>query len=427
MNLLLSSIFTLSVVVAASNPIEPVNLAEESLGASDRSEAATEIPPPEFLADHTAALPAEPPPADEIRADPREELHASLLRIGAAKLVERDAAAAVIAYRQVAEDHPAEPQQIEALLGLARAYHLAGESVKSVATYEYLLHHTDPGLSTPTAYLEVGRLLRNMGSHTLALARFYSVIHTTLRLVTADLAGYRDVVQAAQFEIAETHFVMGEYAEAARLFRRFTLLNIPPPMHAAAMFRGARALRSNGDHLAAVQLLRDFIPRHADDPHLPEVYFELATLLDTMGRHEDSLRATLDLLRQQQPHHDPSGWRLWQQRTGSSLAATFYGRGDFSGALQLYRALLALDTSPAWMVPLLYQQGLCFERLLQYALARDSYSRLLATAPDSTDSSIIELQRMALWRLGQIDWWEKTQSDLHALNPGHAPPTLPPT
>lgn len=438
-----------------------LSVAFETTGADDQTEQPTEATPPiEPIAEEDASTPVESttenpvsdssdlpatvedtpsaasdPKGDHVESAPHSEPEAqtppphpapvgslstkerdSLMRIGAAKLAEGDPASALIAYRQVAASHPAPKYIAPALIGLARAFSQTGESIKSVATYEHLLKNFEGGSHTPTVNLEVGRVLRDLGSSKLALARFYSVIHTTLKLSDGDHERYRKVVRTAQFEIAETHLLAGNYAEAARYFQRFELLDAAPGDRAWAQFKAARALELAGENAAATQALRDFIIRHPEDENAPEAHFILANLLERQGLHEDSLRVTLNLLQneQAQSQSDQFRWRQWQQRTGNQLAHAFYERGEFNSALVLYRSLALLNDEPQWRLPLLYQQALCHERLMDYLQAREAYTLIIESDPAQPAS---ELSRMAQWRAEQIDWWQQTQQSLQSLRP----------
>jgi tetratricopeptide (TPR) repeat protein len=352
----------------------------------------------------------------------------SLLRIGEIKLAVGDSAAAIIAFRQVAESRPAPAEAVAALLGLARSYDAAGESVKAVATYEHLLQKYRDDPQTPTILLEDGRILRRIGSSKLALARFYSVIHTSLKLTHGDGSDYRKLVQAAQFEIAETHLQSGDYEAAIRFFKRFELLDVSAADRAWAQFKVARALMLADHKTEAVTSLQDFITRNPTNENTPEAHFLLSSLLDQMGQHDESLRVTLSLL--QSEHAKSQGnqarWRQWQQRTGRQLANTYYERGEFNSAFSLYRALADLDSSPAWRLPQLYQQGLCLERLMQYAQALETYATLIEDAGETMPTDLAEIVRMAEWRRDQINWWQLTQQNLQALNPSDPAPTPSP-
>ncbi len=276
----------------------------------------------------------------------------------------------------------------------------------------------------PIAFLELGRTLRELGSPKLAIARFYSVLQTAIRFSEGDADSYRRLALTAQFEIADTHLATGNYEEAVRFFNRLNLLDLSEADRARARFKSALARVKAGDRPAAVLVLQAFIAETPDDPNSPEARFLLATVLGEIGRSEEALQVTLALLRHEHGHatEDATRWRTWQQRTGNQLANEFYGRGDFASALLLYRALVPLDAAPGWSLPVLYQVGLCQERLLQTYDALATY-REITKRIDEKPGDFGDLARMVAWRVQQLTWLEQTQADLGTLLI-FAPPTV---
>ncbi len=340
----------------------------------------------------------------------------SLLRIGATKLKSGDAESAIIAYRQVAQVSEDPAEEAGALLGLARAYRLGGDQIKAAATYERFIKDHPDDAQAPAVFLELGRTLRDLGSPKLAIVSFYNVLQTAIKFPETGADDYRRLALTAQFEIAETHLATGNYPEAARFFNRLNFLDLSDSDRALARFKSAQALALSGDRPAAILALQAFIKLEPDDPNSPEARFLLATILGELNRREESLQVTLDLLHHE---HDRSvgnatQWRTWQQRTGNQLANQFYSQGEFASALVLYKALAALDDSPAWRLPVLYQTGLCYERLLQTKDALDIY-RQIGTLAGDKPGEFADLARMAAWRAQQVVWSVQTQADLDAL------------
>lgn len=371
--------------------------------------------------------PPAPVPAAETAGAEAEE-RASLMRIGELKLAAGDAASALIAYRQIATTAVDEAEEARALLGLARAHRLAGDGVKAAATYEHLVKTLPDCAELPTALLELGRTLRDLGSPKLAIARFYSVINSTLKLPEAESNRYRSIVRTAQFEIAETHLSSGNYPEAVRFFNRLDLLDLAPSDRARARFKAAQSRIYAGDKTGAVTALTVFIAQDPGDTHSPEARFLLAQLLGELGRREESLRVTLELLNNERARSDKSGnWLAWQRRTGNQLANQFYQQGEFVSALQLYRSLDALDSTPAWRVPVLYQLGLCQERMDQSAAALEAYSQIQKLAGANPPANLAEIVRMAAWRSTQIAWALSTRTQIQDLGPKPAPLAAIPT
>lgn len=366
-------------------------------------------------------IPLSPPP-------PTAEERASLLRLGAGKLAEGDLEAAEIAFRHVLTSADAAEELQTSLLGLARTYRKRGDFVKAAATYERFLKDYPAAETVPEAFLELGRTHRALGTSKLAIARFYSVLHSTLKLDgAADTERYRQLARTAQFEIAETHFVTGDYAEAARFFTRLNLLDLAPEDRARAQFKAAHARLLNGELEVAAAAFAAFAEQNPDDPANAEARHQLATLYQRLGRKQDSLATTLDLLRHEaQTNADPKRWAYWQRRTGNQLANEFYGQGDYASALAIYGRLAELSDDPRWRLPVLYQIALCQERLLQTDSARTTYREILVALnpnqPTPPPADLADLGRMVTWRLGHLEWWRDTQRRLDALtHPGSTP------
>lgn len=356
--------------------------------------------------------------------DQRAEEIASLLRIGENKLRDGDTKNANIAFHQAARLASGDAQAA-AYLGLARSFRLAGDSVKAVATLERLCLDHPSWSDLPSALLELGRALRDVGAPRLALNRFYSVIHTTLKLPDAQADNYRRLVRTAQFEIAETHLAAGDAAEAVRFFRRLDLLDLAPPDRARARFRTAQALLRIDDRVAARAALERYIALDGEQSDGPEARFLLARLLAEDGQRDEALRVALELLKLGHQQGDSSNWRAWQRRTGNLLANKFYGEGEYYSALLLYRALSLLDNSPEWRGPTLYQIGLCLERLQQPAAARENYTEILKILGESPPPELSELARMSAWRTEQLDWTLKVVGNIQSLS-GSSVTTNPP-
>jgi len=408
--------------VAADSPSHPPGSVTASAAPTEPGAAPAQIPGPEPApiagTGHSDEPPNQPAKTKPQRLTPEER--ASLLRVADTKLAAGDTESSLIAYRQVAAATADTPEAAPALLGMARTYRVAGDGVKAAATYEHLIKNY-PGYSElPSALLELGRTYRELGTPRLAMARFYSVIHSTLKLPEAEADRYRRIVRTAQFEIAETHLSTGNYPEAIRFFNRLDLLDLAPADRSRARFKAAQSRVFAGEKAPAVAALTTFIAADPDAPDSPEARYLLATLLSELDRREESLRVTLALLQHERPEGDPTDrWRAWQRRAGNQLANQFYQGGEFTSALLLYRALDALDPAPEWRVPILYQIALCQERLAQPAAAIATYAEIktLAGAQTTPAPALAEIARMSVWRSSQIAWITKTETEINSLRP----------
>jgi tetratricopeptide (TPR) repeat protein len=383
-----------SVAVEAPN-VSPTPGASETKPAPDGEKKAAPAPAEGKAAKSTVDSPA------EIRG---------LLNLGASLTERADYEAAEIAYRQVMNaDEVAVADLQTALLGLAHMHRRQAALTKAVAIYEKFLKDYPGDPRCPEALLDLGRTLRSMGAYKRAIGRFYGVINATLKLPTEGFERYQLLAKTAQFEIAETHFQAGEFAEASKFFARLRLLDLAPADRANAHFKSAHALQLQGDHEGAVTNLRAYLAQWPDDENVPEARYLLAIALRALNRREEAFGATLELLRaektQQAKNHKV--WIYWQRRTGNQLANDFFESGETFNAQVIYNGLVSLSDDPAWKLPITYQIGLCHERLGNVDQARASYQSIVDAAGTNAPAHLAEIARMASWHLEHLNWREK--------------------
>ena len=355
-----------------------------------------------------------------------------LIRLGASLSGKGDYSTAEIAYRQVI-DRPdfTIGDQKTALLGLAHMYRKAGALTKAVAIYEKFLKEFPEDPRIPDAFLDLGRTLREMGAYNLAFTRFYSVINTTLKVSPQEFDHYSLLAKTAQFEIAQTYYESGDYAEAGKFFTRVRLLDLSPADRARAHFMAGCAQERAGDLETAVTTLRAFLEQWPEDENVPETRYVLATALDELKRTQQALAVTVDLLSVEHSRvaADPRRWAYWQRRTGNQLANKFFQDGNTAEALTIYNCLIPLSPEPSWRLPVIYQTALCYERLFQMDRARAAYRAVIeaAKAKDGAPSpDVVELAGMAAWRMDHLEWRDSINHRLtNFLDPGSVPAATP--
>ena len=359
---------------------------------------------------------------------------AGLQTLGSSLTERGDWEAAEIAYRQILTSRAATSDELAgALLGLARVFRRQGSLTKAAAIYERFLKDYPAADQVPDALLELGRTQRALGAPQLALSRFYSVINSTLKLSGDGFAHYQTLAKTAQFEIAETHFQLGEFTEANKYFSRLRLLDLAPADRARAHFKSAYALYLGNDFTGAVTTLHSFLDQWPQDENVPEARYLLSLSLRSLGRKQEALDATLQLLRAEKTT-DPKRWTYWQRRTGNQLANDFFQNGDTLNALVIYQGLAALAPEPEWRLPINYQVGLCYERMRLSDRAIAAYQTIIdftsqataAKAPAEAKSpeaepakpvtaELTELSRMAAWRISQLGWHDQTERQLSGI------------
>jgi hypothetical protein len=136
----------------------------------------------------------------------------------------------------------------------------------------------------------------------------------------------------------------------------------------------------------------------------------------------------LNLLRTEKKSEkqDPVIWTYWQEKAGNQVANDFYLHGDFGRAINVYQALAKLNNSPDWLWPVIYQMGLCFERLelperaeQAYGFIADESKKRKAPASDA----LTQIVKMAGWRSQHLGWNGQTEERLESLLGGPVAPT----
>jgi tetratricopeptide (TPR) repeat protein len=285
---------------------------------------------------------------------------------------------------------------------------------------QYLkLYPQDP--TVPEILLRQGLIFRQMGAHNTAIAKFYAVMNSALGLKLEQFDYYQKLVLLAQTEIADTYYVQGKFTEAADFFRRLLKQNAPELNRAQIHFKLIRCLSGLGRHTEVVTQCEAFFDRHSDAAESPELRFLCASSLKQLGRLNEARGHVLKLLESQlgAEQSDPSNWFYWQQRAGNDIANQLYLEGDYLNALELYNHLAALSADAAWQLPVWYQMGLIYERLLQPAKAIEKFDAILArekeVAAAGASPSLKTVLDMARWRKEQIIWRGRAEVAVQAL------------
>jgi tetratricopeptide (TPR) repeat protein len=309
------------------------------------------------------------------------------------------------------------PEQIQksALLELAALAQDEDDLPRAQQICAQYMKHWPDDTRIPEVLLRQGQVFRQMGLHNLALTKFYSVMTAALTLKNDRLDYYAHLVVQAQIEIAETHYSLGKYAEAAEYFSRLFKQDNPEINKPQILYRLVRCNSNTTNYEEAVAGAQDYLAHYADAPEEPEVRFHLASALKQLGHDNESLQQVLTLLREQSVHAagHPEVWAYWQQRAGNLIANQFYRDGDYPRALNIYTSLSQLDASPQWQLPVWYQIGMTYERLLQPQKATEIYSQIINREKElgtNAPPSLLSIVEMARWRAGFIQWQNNAEN-----------------
>lgn len=312
-------------------------------------------------------------------------------------------------------DNSPENIKQQALLELAMTAKETGDLPRAQQIYAQYMGRWPNDFLIPEILLTQGRLFRDMGLNNLALAKFYAVMTSSLVLKNDKLDYYQQLVLAAQTEIAETHFQLGKYAEAADFYSRLLKQANPALNRAGAQYRLIRSLAALERSDETVSEGQDFLNRYPEAPEQPEVRFRVAQALKRLNRNGEALQQVLTLLQEQKERtkEHPELWAYWQQQAGNEVGNQLYRDGDYTRALSVYLALAQLDPQPAWQLPVGYQIGLTYERLAQPEKALQSYQAILQHQSELGTNSppgIQAILEMARWRADFVQWQAKAES-----------------
>ena len=149
----------------------------------------------------------------------------------------------------------------------------------------------------------------------------------------------------------------------------------------------------------------------------------LASAYKNLSRPQDAYDTVIELLRDAKGNaaNDPKAWAFWQKKAGNEFANDYYQRGDFVNAVTIYQALAALETAPEWRWPVVYQMGLCFERLRLDPRAVECFKYIVEenVKPEfrwrKMPQSVGNLVKMAAWRVEQMSWEGTTTAQLRSV------------
>jgi tetratricopeptide (TPR) repeat protein len=307
-----------------------------------------------------------------------------------------------------------------ALLELGAVVRQENDLPRAQTIYAQYLNRWPNDVKVPEILLRQGEMFRQMGLSDLALGKFYSVMTSALALKNDQFAYYQSLVLQTQVEIAETHYLMGRFADAADFYTRLLQNDAAALNRPQIQFRLIRSLAIIGQNDEAVGQAQDFVSRFPAADQVPEVRYYLAQALKALGRNNEALQQVLLCLQEQKTktQDDPEVWAYWQQRVGNEIGNELYREGDYVKALEVYISLAQLDSSAKWQVPVDYQMGMTYEKLLQPQKATDAYNEILARETEVGTNATPGLKAvfdMARWRIGFIKWQTNAEAIDHSL------------
>jgi len=306
---------------------------------------------------------------------------------------------------------------------IAETFVKKNQRAKAIAMYEKLGELMADAPEGPELLFRAAELYRDSGAYGRAIARFYSVLNSALKVRDTELEAYRSLTRRAQVEIAETHFLARDFEQSRKFCDLALRLDLPADQRARLQFRLLHCQFVLGDSQGSILAAQQFLQENPDDANAPECRYLLASALRTVDRRKEALEAVLALLRIESARKEknPERWTYWQKKTGNEFANDYYRRADFLSALTIYQTLAKLSEDPDWQWPVLYQMGLCFERLRLVARAAEAYKYIIehsekaGPARPPLPESVKNLVQMARWRGEQLAWQHTSETHLQRL------------
>jgi tetratricopeptide (TPR) repeat protein len=310
-----------------------------------------------------------------------------------------------------------------ALVEVAEVYASKGDAVKTAAIYERLCKELPNDADYTGWLLRLGIVYREAGAYKLATSRFYGVIQMSMKAGSSNFEKYQALTRQAQREIANTYFVAGDFPQAQKFYTMALRSDLPKDDRALAVYRLAHCTFMQNDMPGAVQAFERFLKDFSRHALGAEARYMLAAAYKAQNRPMDAYDTVLELLKDAKAKEgaDPKKWAYWQKKAGNEFANDFYQRGDFVNAVTIYQSLAAIEATPEWQWPVVYQMALCFERLRLDPRALEAYKFIIAESEKPENKlkklpmSIENVVEMARFRAEHLGWNEAAHKQLRTV------------
>jgi tetratricopeptide (TPR) repeat protein len=308
-------------------------------------------------------------------------------------------------------EHSQDPREKAAVLRqLAEMYYLRGLYAKAISAMEQAMFHTPGANGDPEWLFRLGEFYRDAGLGDKSAETFFRVLNSIVIGGEKNLKRYLRIARLAKFEIARIRYMEENYELAFSLFNRIELLELSEVDRETVMYyqvlSATKALRSE----SALTVIEDFIRQFPTSEFVPEIIYIKADVLMGLGQVAAGSAALMQLLDSVGDREDQgtSEWVFWRQQAGNRLANRFYAEGDYLVALRIYQGMVGLSESPSWRMPVVYQIGLCFEKLKMSDRAKESYAYLVQHL-EKLDAArmtpaLRQLSENVNWRMKLLDW-----------------------
>ena len=308
----------------------------------------------------------------------------------------------------------------QALFGLAEAYYRRGSLAQSVSLLDQYLENFPNDDRRAEILFQIGLLYREMRLFPQAVTSFYRVLNSIVVTGESDLPKYLSLARRAQFETARSHFFAEQWDQALSLLDRIELFELSNTDRESVLFYQAHATLRSGDLEKGLNLVQKLIHTYPTSPLVPEMLYTKAQTLAQMQQTEDSVATLMELLEHGGMPTENAGeeWLYWRQQAGNEFANQYFENKDFLAALRVYQGIAVLDERAEWQLPIIYQMGLCFEKLGMFDRAVESLEfvaqgieQISESENQSPDAALDQLYKRTQWRLDMLNWRSGLERD----------------
>lgn len=300
----------------------------------------------------------------------------------------------------------------KALFGLAETYFRRGSLSQSVSLLHQFIDLFPEDERRQEILFQIGLIYREMKLYSEAVTSFYRVLNSIVVTGEADLPKYLKLARRSQFEIARSHFYAEQWELALAFIDRIELFELNPRDRESLHFYKAQATLKIDDLEKSLELIQNFIHTYPSSPLIPEMLYTKADVLAKMQLDDDAVATLMQLLEYGGLPNEELGeeWSRWRQHAGNQFANRYYDKQDFLAALRLYQGIAVLDDREEWQLPIIFQMGLCFEKLGMYDRAMESLNYVVQGIEDfkksdvPTDAALDQLMQRTQWRLDMLEW-----------------------
>ncbi len=297
--------------------------------------------------------------------------------------------------------------------------------IKAAVVYENYLALEPSSPRAPSIYLRLADIYGQIGAEERSLSCLYQVLSSSIRAGSGKDG--ENNAREAMLKIGNAHFESGQYVKAAGIYSRLKLLDLSPEDQAFVLFRAAELLFRTKEYDAAIDAGKQFLAEFPTSALVGDCHRLIVQSLDASGRQDEAIQVTLDILRaaKTETGGDLVLANSWKMKAGNDLANVLYARGEYLRALHIYQTLANLSNDPAWKLAVIYQIGLCFERLKEPRRALETYRYIAnatipaadpAKAPSSPrEISLNSLKESAEWHARHIEWLVSVGTKLYPI------------